>query len=98
MELSGTILAGEDYEPLEGRVVVEDGEIAAVERTATDSNDIVCPAFVNAHTHVGCRLGQRLDARPAALPELQERPGATGLHERQRAGHRLDLLVAGRLP
>ena len=31
MELSGTILAGDDYEPVEGRVVVEDGEYRARE-------------------------------------------------------------------
>ncbi|MFW6190158.1 MAG: SHOCT-like domain-containing protein, partial [Candidatus Bipolaricaulota bacterium] len=34
-------------------LVVEDGEIAAVEEAATDSTDIVLPAFVNAHTHIG---------------------------------------------
>ena len=73
MELSGTILAGEDYEPLEGRVVVEDGEIAAVERTATDSNDIVCPAFVNAHTHIGDSIAKEA-GRGLSLDELVAPP------------------------
>ncbi|PSP48693.1 nucleoside deaminase [Halobacteriales archaeon QH_7_69_31] len=73
MELSGTILAGDDYEPLEGRVVVEDGEIAAVERTATDSNDIVCPAFVNAHTHVGDSIAKEA-GRGLSLDELVAPP------------------------
>jgi cytosine/adenosine deaminase-related metal-dependent hydrolase len=53
MILEGTVLAGPDYTPTEGRVIVEDGEIAAVEEAPTDSTDIVLPAFVNAHTHVG---------------------------------------------
>ncbi|MFW5939356.1 MAG: amidohydrolase family protein [Halolamina sp.] len=51
--VEGTILRGESFTPVEGRVVVEDGEIAAVEEAATDSTDIVLPAFVNAHTHIG---------------------------------------------
>jgi len=51
--LDGTVLAGHNFEPIEGRVVVEDGEIAAVEEQSTDSTDIILPAFVNAHTHVG---------------------------------------------
>ncbi len=53
MQLSGTILAGRDLRPVEGRVVVEDGRIAAVEDEPVDSDDVVLPAFVNAHTHVG---------------------------------------------
>jgi cytosine/adenosine deaminase-related metal-dependent hydrolase len=53
MRLEGTVLRGEDFEPVSGHVVVEDGEIAAVEEAETDSDDIVLPAFVNAHTHIG---------------------------------------------
>ena len=53
MILEGTVLAGPDYTPTEGRVVVEDGVIDAVEEAPTDSTDVVLPAFVNAHTHVG---------------------------------------------
>src|SRR6056297_1757506 len=53
MIIEGTVLRGREFEPVEGRVVVEDGEIAAVEETRVDSDAIVCPAFVNAHTHIG---------------------------------------------
>jgi guanine deaminase len=55
-EIEGTILTGRSFEPVHGRVVVEDGRIEAVEETTGrdgDSNHIVLPAFVNAHTHVG---------------------------------------------
>ncbi|MFB6172737.1 MAG: amidohydrolase family protein [Haloarculaceae archaeon] len=54
--IEGTVLAGRSFDPIEGRVVVEDGEIAAVEELTArdgDPNRIVLPAFVNAHTHVG---------------------------------------------
>jgi len=53
MILEGTILRGRQFEPVEGRVVIEDGEIDAVETGSARSDDIVVPAFVNAHTHVG---------------------------------------------
>ncbi|MBX0323623.1 amidohydrolase family protein [Halomicroarcula sp. F13] len=53
MILEGTILRGRAFEPIEGRVVVEDGDIAAIEEDSVDSDAIVCPAFVNAHTHIG---------------------------------------------
>ena len=53
MHVEGTLLVGRDFDPVEGRVVVEDGHVEAVERVETDSTDIICPAFVNAHTHIG---------------------------------------------
>ena len=53
MNVEGTVLVGPDFEPVEGRVVVEDGEIDAIEETATGSESIILPAFVNAHTHIG---------------------------------------------
>lgn len=53
MELEGTILRGREFEPIRGRVVVEDSRITAVEETRTDATNIILPAFVNAHTHIG---------------------------------------------
>ena len=53
MNVEGTILRGREFDPVEGRVVVDDGEITAIEETETDSDAIVLPAFVNAHTHIG---------------------------------------------
>ena len=51
--LEGTILVGHDFQPTEGRLRIVDGEITAIEETQTDSTDIILPAFVNAHTHIG---------------------------------------------
>jgi len=79
MELEGTVLAGEEFEPISGRVVVEDGRIVAVEETGTDSTDIVCPAFVNAHTHLGdsvakeAAVGRSLDEAVAPPDSLKHR-------------------------
>jgi cytosine/adenosine deaminase-related metal-dependent hydrolase len=53
MLLEGTILRGREFEPVDGRVVIEDGEIAAVEPGDVRGDDIILPAFVNAHTHIG---------------------------------------------
>jgi len=50
--VEGTVLRGPAFEPVEGRVVWEEGEITTVEETETDSDLVVLPAFVNAHTHV----------------------------------------------
>jgi cytosine/adenosine deaminase-related metal-dependent hydrolase len=73
MEISGTILAGPDYEPIEGRVVVEAGTITAIEEVETASSDIVCPAFVNAHTHIGDSIAKEA-GRGLSLDELVAPP------------------------
>ncbi|MEF8900553.1 MAG: amidohydrolase family protein [Halovenus sp.] len=52
MHLEGTVLRGRSFEPLEGRVVVEDGTITAVEEATDRTEHIILPAFVNAHTHI----------------------------------------------
>ena len=78
-EVAGTVLAGRSFEPVEGRVVVEDGRITAVEETATESTDVVLPAFVNAHTHLGdavakeAAVGLSLDEAVAPPDSLKHR-------------------------
>ncbi|SFR74061.1 Cytosine/adenosine deaminase [Halogeometricum rufum] len=82
-ELSGTVLAGRSFEPIRGRVVVEEGRIASIEETETTSTDIVLPAFVNAHTHLGdsvakeAAVGLSLDDAVAPPNSLKHRRLAT---------------------
>ncbi|WP_248896965.1 amidohydrolase family protein [Haloplanus halobius] len=73
MHVEGTVLRGPEFEPVEGRVVVEDGRIVAVEETTTDSDAIVCPAFVNAHTHIGDSIAKEAGAG-LSLDELVAPP------------------------
>ncbi|MFC6961561.1 amidohydrolase family protein [Halocatena marina] len=62
-EFTGTILRGREFDPIEGRIVVEDGTIAAVEETSeADSTDLILPAFVNAHTHLGDSIAKEAGA------------------------------------
>ena len=78
-QFEGTVLAGPSLEPVRGRVVVEDGRIAAVEETSTGATDIVVPAFVNAHTHVGdavakeAAVGEGLESAVAPPESLKHR-------------------------
>jgi len=51
--LTGTIFRGREFEPIEGRIVVENGVIDAIEETTVDASQWIVPAFVNAHTHIG---------------------------------------------
>ncbi len=74
MERTGTILRGRDFEPVEGRIVIgDDGRIEAIEEASVDSSDIICPAFVNAHTHIGDSIAKEA-GRGLSLEELVAPP------------------------
>jgi cytosine/adenosine deaminase-related metal-dependent hydrolase len=81
--LSGTVLVGRSFEPVRGRVVVEEGRIERIEETETTSTDIILPAFVNAHTHLGdsvakeAAVGLSLDEAVAPPDSLKHRRLAT---------------------
>ena len=93
-EVAGTILAGEAMEPISGRVVVDDGRIEAVEETGTDSTDIVVPAFVNAHTHLGDSVAKEA-AVGLSLDEAVAPPDSLK-HRRLAAADRKELVTAMR--
>ena len=93
--IEGTVLAGEQFEPVRGRVVVEDDRIAAVEETATDSADIVLPAFVNAHTHLGDSVAK--DAAVGLSLDEAVAPPDSLKHRRLGAADRTELVTAMRL-
>jgi cytosine/adenosine deaminase-related metal-dependent hydrolase len=73
MLVEGTILSGPNFEPVEGRVVVEDGTITAIEEESVSSSNVVCPAFVNAHTHIGDSIAKEAGAG-LSLEELVAPP------------------------
>ena len=94
MELSGTVLWGEDYEPVQGTLVVEDGEVVRLDEERTDSDDIVLPAFVNAHTHVGDSIAKEA-GRGLTLEELVAPPDGLK-HRLLREADRSELVAAMR--
>ena len=53
--ISGTIIYGDDFDVIEGYVVIKDGAISEVATGEVDffMEGIVAPAFINAHTHIG---------------------------------------------
>lgn len=93
-EVEGTVLVGESFEPVSGRVVVEDGRIAAVEEAATTSTDIVLPAFVNAHTHLGDSVAKEAGVG-LSLAEAVAPPNSLK-HRRLAAAGREELVAAMR--
>ncbi len=53
MELKGTIICGDEFEPVDGCITIENGIIEEIEERAITSDIIIAPCFVNAHTHIG---------------------------------------------
>ncbi len=50
--ISGKIIYGPEAEVIEGYIVIEDGIIKEVHEKKNDSQIIIAPCFVNAHTHI----------------------------------------------
>ena len=90
MEIEGTILGGRDFAPINGRVVVKDGEIVSIEAASVDSDAIVCPAFVNAHTHIGDSIAKEA-GEGLSLDELVAPPDGLK-HQLLRAASREELV------
>lgn len=51
--LKGTIINGDEFEPIDGYITVEDGLIKDIEESTIAADVIIAPCFVNAHTHIG---------------------------------------------
>lgn len=92
MELSGTILRGRAFEPVEGRLVIEEDRITAIEETTVESDDILVPAFVNAHTHLGDSIAKEAGGG-LSLEELVAPPDGLK-HRLLRAADRTTLVAA----
>ncbi len=74
--LSGTIILGDEFEPVDGYLCIENGIIKEIgcEKVEADLEGIICPSFVNAHTH----LGDSVIKDPPFMP-LSELVGPKGL-------------------
>ena len=92
MIVEGTVLRGPEFEPIEGRVVIEDGEIAGIEEASVESSKIVLPAFVNAHTHIGDSIAKEA-GRGLSLDELVAPPDGLK-HQLLREASREELVAA----
>ncbi|MEF8814232.1 MAG: amidohydrolase family protein [Halovenus sp.] len=93
-EIEGTVLFGESFEPIPGRVVIEDGRIAAVDEVTTTSTDIILPGFVNAHTHLGDSVAK--EAGVGLSLEEAVAPPESLKHRRLAAADRTELVTAMR--
>ena len=56
---NGTVLKGRDLHPVCENIVVDDGKIIEISKEAKEGRlidikgHIVCPSFINGHTHIG---------------------------------------------
>ncbi|HEY3423101.1 MAG TPA: amidohydrolase family protein [Methanocellaceae archaeon] len=64
--VSGTILYGDDFELRQGYVVISGRKIKEIgfERHDSEVSGLICPAFINAHTHVGDSIAKDLPHMP----------------------------------
>ena len=92
MLLEGTILRGREFEPVEGRVVIEDGDIVGVEAAEVRGDDIILPGFINAHTHIGDSIAKEA-GEGLSLEELVAPPDGLK-HRLLRAADREELVEA----
>jgi cytosine/adenosine deaminase-related metal-dependent hydrolase len=51
--IKGTIICGDEFEPVDGHITIEDGKIKDIEENRVKTDSIIAPCFVNAHTHIG---------------------------------------------
>ncbi len=51
--LKGTIIYGDEFEPVDGYITIDKGIIKNVEESSVRTDTIIAPCFVNAHTHIG---------------------------------------------
>src|SRR5574341_2409952 len=88
--LKGTIIYGDDFEPIDGYLTIENGIIRNIEESKITSDAIIAPCFVNAHTHIGDSVIK--DSPYLPLEELVQPPH--GLKHRALAEATYNNLVA----
>lgn len=70
--LKGTIIYGDEFEPIDGYITIKDGIIKNIEESTITTDVIIAPRFVNAHTHIGDSILKDPPFLP--LPELVQPP------------------------
>ena len=90
--LQGTIIYGDDFQPMDGYISFQDGLIKefGTGHIDADFEGIVCPRFVNAHVHVGDSAFKD----PPFLP-LSDLVGPNGLKARLLAETPRELIIEG---
>ena len=102
-QVSGLALVGEDLLPSRVDIFIEDGTITAVEENRNVPEVWVCPAFFNAHTHLGdtiamdCAVTGDLEALVTPPDGLKHRLLAAATREDLVAGMRSSIrgMIAG---
>ncbi|MCX9080726.1 MAG: amidohydrolase family protein [Candidatus Methanoperedens sp.] len=51
--LKGTIISGDEFEPIDGYITIKNGLIQDIEESNVAADVIIAPCFVNTHTHLG---------------------------------------------
>ena len=90
--VSGQALVGEELDLLPVDIIIENGIITAVEETRHAPMIWICPAFFNAHTHLGDTIA--MDCRNTGDLESLVTP-PNGLKHRILAAASPENLVAG---
>lgn len=88
----GRVFRGRDLEVIEGRVVTEDGTIVAIEAAEDPPDQLIVPAFINAHTHLGDSIAKE-PPQDLTLEELVAPPD--GLKHRLLRSAEPEALIAG---
>lgn len=70
--LKGTIIYGDEFEPIDGYITIDHGIIQKIEESTVATDVIIAPCFVNAHTHIGDSVIK--DPLFLPLPELVQPP------------------------
>jgi cytosine/adenosine deaminase-related metal-dependent hydrolase len=91
LTLSGTVVWGEDFEPRDGYVVIENGKIKELseEKVEAAIEGIIIPSFINAHTHIGDSVAKEPDFMP-----LEKLVGPGGFKHRILAETPYEVLVS----
>ncbi|TAJ44113.1 amidohydrolase family protein [Methanofollis fontis] len=89
----GTVLAGENFEPIQAAVIVENGIITGIEEETAVPPVWISPAFFNAHTHLGDTVAMDCASNGGDLAALVTPPN--GLKHRILAATPVEQLIAG---